>query len=1028
VFNDLYSETDTNQQPSFYIKGWNSSYTGLPIPDEEVRDWMNQTLDRIVPLHPTEVFEIGCGSGLVLARIAASCKRYYATDLSEKVLGILKDQLGRLDNELPQVELACRPADDFQGLEADSFDAVLLVSILQYFPGIDYLLKVLEGAVNVVKPGGFIFLGDIRNYLLLEAFHSSIQLHRAPSSLHRAELKSRVQWQVFSEKQLLVDPSFFIALKRHLPKISDVEIQLMRGRHSNELTKFRYDVTLRVGAGDAARVDIPWVDWQEHPLTLQEVRSLLQEKQPGLLGIKRVANARLIADLQVLNYLKNDEGPDTAETLRGATHQADLAGLDPEGFWLLGEGLGYNTDINWSGAGADGCYNVVFKRRASEGASVPWQATSSFTGDVHDLRPWSDYANNPTQAMYSTKLTPELRQLLREKLPEYMVPSAFVILDSMPLLNGKVNRRALPAPEQIRPELEEGFVPPRNPVEEIIVSIWADVLDLQQIGIDDNFFDLGGHSLLATQIMSRVREAFNIEVPIRSLFNIPTVAGLSAEIEAALHAGRGMQSPPIVSVARDKALPLSFAQQRLWFMNQLEPESAFYNIPSAVRLVGALTLTALERSFSEIIKRHEVLRTSFTMESGEPLQVISPPREVGLPVMDLRDLPEADREGIFRHIADEEAQRPFNLMTGPLLRMKLLRMSEDEHRVLFIMHHIISDGWSTGVMVNELAMLYAAFCKGEPSPLPGLQIQYADFACWQREWLQGDVLEEQLAYWRKQLAGTLPLLDLAADRVRPTVQSYRGGAETHFLPDSLLDSLKALSRQEGVTLFMTLLAAFKTLIHLYTEQEDLIIGSAIAGRNRSETEGLIGFFVNTLPLRTNLSGNPRFRELLRQVREVALGAYAHQDVPFEKLVEELQPERSTSHSPLVQVAFGLQNAPSRNIELTGLTLTPLPIGHEAIRFDLTVWMSEESSRLRGRWTYSTDLFDRSTVLQMQKHFETLLHSIVAQPDARLASLEMLSEAEKQSMALEERKQEEANEQKLLSTRRRPIKLSSNATP
>src|ERR687886_738282 len=596
---------------------------------------------------------------------------------------------------------------------------------------------------------------------------------------------------------------------------------------------------------------------------------------------------------------------------------------------------------------------------------------------------------------------PQLQQFLKQKLPEYMVPSAYVLLDALPLTpNGKIDRRALPAPDTARPEGEGAYVAPQTPVEEILAGIWADVLGLQQVGIHDNFFELGGHSLLATQLISRLRDSFGVEFPLRGLFESPTVAGLSERLEALRRTALGLVAPPLLPGERAGQLLLSFAQARLWFLEQLEPGSYAYNIPAAVRLTGSLHVAALQQSLDEIVQRHEALRTTFAMVNGEPIQVIAPVLALTLPLVDLRELPQAQQEASVERLATEEAMRPFDLAQGPLLRATLLQLGQAEPVLLLVMHHIVSDGWSMGVLIRELAALYEAFSMGKPSPLPELPIQYADFAHWQRQWLQGEVLAAQLSYWQQQLAGAPSLLELPTDRPRPAVQTFRGAAQSLALPETLTEKLKLLSQRSGVTLFMTLLAAFQTLLYRYTGQDDICIGSPIANRNHSETERLIGFFVNTLVLRTPLSGNPSFQELLGRVREVALGAYAHQDLPFEQLVEALHPERSLSHHPLFQVMFVLQNAPMPALELPGLTLSSLEIDSKTAKFDLTLSMEDTEQGLVGALEYNTDLFDAAAIGRMLGHFQTLLEGIVADPQQHVSNLPILTQPERHTLLVE----------------------------
>ncbi|WP_169218415.1 non-ribosomal peptide synthetase [Brasilonema sp. UFV-L1] len=601
----------------------------------------------------------------------------------------------------------------------------------------------------------------------------------------------------------------------------------------------------------------------------------------------------------------------------------------------------------------------------------------------------------------------ELRQFLKVKLPEYMVPSAIVILEALPVTpNGKVDRRALPAPELHR-ELLDKYVAPRTPIEEMLTHIWAGVLRVKQVGIHDNFFELGGHSLLATQLISRIRTCLKVELPLRSVFAAVTVAQLAREIQQWQQQQLELTVPPLLPTPRNADLPLSFAQQRLWFLDQLKPNSAFYNIPGAVRLQGQLQVTALEQSLREIIHRHEALRTNFITVDGQPVQIIHSETAWTLSIVDWQHLPITEQEIATQQLASSLAQQPFDLASEPLFRTTLVVLKQTEYILLVCMHHIISDGWSMGVFVQELAALYNAYSQGQPglrdatlTPLAPLKVQYADFAVWQRQWLQGEVLQTQLAYWQQQLANAPALLSLPTDRPRGAEQTFAGAHLTFALSSKLTLALTQLSQQQGVTLFMTLLAAFDILLYRYTGTEDILVGSPIANRNLRELEGLIGFFVNTLVLRTDVSGNPSFSELLGRVRDMAIDAYAHQDLPFEMLVEALQPQRDLSHTPLFQVMFVLQNAPMPQLNLTGLSVSPLVAESATAKFDLTLSMENTATGLVGVWEYNTDLFDATTIKRMAGHFQTLLEGIVSNPQQPISQLPLLSEVERQQLLVE----------------------------
>ena len=607
----------------------------------------------------------------------------------------------------------------------------------------------------------------------------------------------------------------------------------------------------------------------------------------------------------------------------------------------------------------------------------------------------------------------ELRSYLREQLPDYMMPSAIINLPKFPLnANGKIDRQALPKAEDVQAALKE-TVAPRTPSEEVIAAIWGEVLRREGIGVEDNFFEIGGHSLLATQIASRLREHFRIPVAVRTVFEAPTIAELARRLDRARREEQGLVPPPIKPVPRDGPLPLSFAQERLWVLDQMEPNNPLYNIPRTLRLKGALKAEPLERALNEIVRRHESQRTTFAVKDGHPIQMIASSMTIPLVIEDLTGFPESGREEEARRIAMDEATRPFNLATGPLLRASLVRLASEDHVLLLTMHHIISDAWSAGLLLQELGVFYEAFCGGRPSTLPELTVQYADYAVQERQWLQGEVLEKQLAFWRRQLKGVPPVLELPLDRPRPSSRTFQGACEMLHIPPESLRALKQLGRQEGATLFMTLMAGFQALLSRYTGQEQIVVGTDLANRTMPETERMIGFFINLLAVRTDVSGNPTFRELLGRVSDGLLESYTHQEVPFPKIVQDIQPERSATHNPIVQVLFVMQNIVGAKRELAGVQLEDFDVPVTTSKFDMGLFVAEKPDGLIGYWVYSTELFDQSTIQRMVRHFGNLLQSAVSQPDARLSALAMLSteEVEQQEAAKKKRKQSQFNKLK-----------------
>ena len=580
-----------------------------------------------------------------------------------------------------------------------------------------------------------------------------------------------------------------------------------------------------------------------------------------------------------------------------------------------------------------------------------------------------------------------LRDHLRERLPDYMVPAAIVIVEKLPLTsNGKVDRKALPAPEYVS---KAGYRAPRTPEEEILCGLFAEVLGLERIGIDDNFFEMGGHSLLATRLVSRVRTTLGVELAIRTLFEAPSVGQLSTRLSEGTRKRTALERQ-----ARPERMPLSYAQQRLWFLDRLGETSTEYNMPGALRLRGELNREALEKAINRIVERHESLRTHFEEKDGEPEQVIEAGLRIEVPVEDLSELEEGAQQERIAAAMRREGEEPFDLARGPMLRMKVLKLGEQDHILLRTMHHIVSDGWSEGVFNREFEILYEAYREGRESPLKPLGVQYADFAIWQRSWLDGGALDEGLKYWKEQLEGIPERLELPVDRARPVVQTFAAEECHTVLSGEMTAGLKRVSQENQATLYMTLLAAFGVLMSRYSGQEDIVVGSPIANRQEAQLEEMIGFFVNTLVMRMRVEGGMSFRELLGEVRQTALEAYQYQEVPFERLVEELSPERSLNTTPVFQVSFAVQNAPWESQRMKGLEVEPVGGGELRVRYDLEVHTWERGGQIGLYWLYNRDLFDRWRMEQMARHYERVLEAIVGDPDQAIGRVDVLETKER----------------------------------
>lgn len=998
LYDQFYGWSFSDSDQAINLRVWMSHYSEEPLPEAEILEAVENTVERILACQPRQVLEVGCGSGLLLFRIAPKSQHYWGVDLSAVAIGRLQQQIEQRPDLQPRVTLLQGLAHQLDDLPDRQFDTVIFNEIIQNFPDIHYLRQVLTQLTPKVAPGGCIFVGGVRSLPLLELFHTSVQAYRATElevasgELTTAQLRQRISAKQQQDNELVIHPEFFTALQQTNAAISAVYVQLKGGGSQNELTSFKYDVILQINAESEGYPAIPWKDWALEPLSPADVCRILQNNQPEVWGLQGVSNQRLQGDRRLAHRLQRDDCPETVQALAQELEgnpTADLTcnGMSPQAWWDLAATLPYQLTIRWSKSGEAGDYDVIFIRHGSALAI----GLGLYPEAVTTPRPWSEYANQPLQQKQHRQLKQELRDFLPTRLPSYMVPAAFEVMEALPYTpNGKLDRAALPEPNWQRFSQSDADDAPTSVLEQQLVELWGQVLSLDRVGLHENFFEMGGDSLLATQLIARVRTSLQRDVPLRTLFEHPTVAELAKALDE--QPSSPSRDHVIAQVSRHQPLPLSFSQQRLWFLEQLLPGST-YTIPGAIRLEGDLKVSLLKQSVAQLLQRQEGLRTRFLWDGETPVQEILPERAIAIPYIDLRLLHPAQQGREIDRLTHADAQQPFDLSHDPLLRVSLIQLAETVHVMVVNLHHIIADGWSTEILIQELAALYQAALSDQPSPLPNLSIQYADFAVWQRQQLQEDVLSPQLAYWQQKLSGPLPVLDLP-NRPRPPVQTFNGAVESRVLDSSKAIALRVLGQQVGASLFMTVLATFKVLLHRYTGQADLRVGTPIANRTHPDLEPLIGCFVNTLVVRTELSGQLTFRDVLAQVRQVTLDAYSHADLPFEKLVETLQPERDLSHSPLFQVMFAFQNVPMAPLELSGLTFSPLPSQRQAARFDLTLDVAETEQGLVIDAEYNTDLFDGDRIARLLEHLEILLDAVIIHPDQRISDLPLLPPEER----------------------------------
>nr|WP_246259257.1 non-ribosomal peptide synthetase [Streptomyces typhae] len=954
LYDDLYADADVVWGEDF--NGWNSSYDGAPIPLPQMREWRAAAVDQILAWSPRRVLEIGVGSGLLMSQLLTEVDEFWGTDLSAPVIDRLTEQVRHL-GLAERVRLRTAAADRLDGMPARHFDTIVLNSVVQYFPDAGYLDAVLTRALDLTAPGGRVVVGDVRSAASLSLFHTGVRYARHPQE-RLAARRAAVARAVLLDEELVLDPEWFHVWAARHGAVAD--IRLKRGSAHNELTRHRYEVTLHKAAEDTVDVGAaPVLRWGHQVDRLDEL-ARLYDGSP--LRISGIPNARLAGDAE-------------------ASGLPVAPGVDPE--HLVRWADEHDLDVVAAPGGAPECFDAVLVPRGLArghvlaGGYVPVGRTN--------------LAGNPARARRIGALVAEVHEHLRERLPEYMVPATLIAVGEIPLTaHGKVDRRALPVPDQA---VEASGRGPRNPREQLLCGLFADVLGLDRVGIDDDFFELGGHSLMATRLISRIRTAFGAEIPISTVFHAPTVAGLTGHLSSDTRVRSALRR----AASRPERVPLSYAQQRLWFIDRFEGPSATYNAPLPLRLTGELVPAALRSAVHDVVLRHESLRTVFVEDAdGVPWQRVLPPSQVrvDLPVVDVlaEDVEDAVVAG---------AGHRFDLAGHIPVTARLLRSAPDEHVLVLVIHHIATDGSSMAPLARDLATAYAARLRGEAPDWQELPVQYVDYTLWQRD-LLGDesdpdsLMAAQSSYWRAELAGVPQPVPLPADRPRPPRASHRGDVVEFAVDADTMRGVEALARAADATVAMTLQGALAVLLSRLGGGDDLTIGSPIANRTDEQLTDLVGFFVNTWVLRADLSGNPAFVDLLRQVRDRALAAYENQDIPFERLVELLKPERSTAHTPLFQVMFAWQNFAREDFAFPGLTVGFDHVRTGTAKFDLFFSMADLPGRgVLGALEYATDLFDHGTAQRIADCFVQLLSRLVAAPERPVGAVDLMAPAERE---------------------------------
>ena len=900
VFDDSFSESWDSEDQTFNITGWISSYTGEPIPAEEMKEWVDNVVSRVLSYGPQRVMEIGCGTGLLVNRIAPLCSAYFGSDFSESVLQQL--QKGLDESGLKDVEFSRRPADDFEGIEANSFDAVILNSVVQYFPGVDYLLRVVEGAVNSTAPGGFIFIGDVRSRELLDAFHTSVQLEQVSPSWSMKELYQFVRRIAMQEEELVIDPEFFLALKEHLPRITHVEIFPKWGKAKNEMTKFRYEVVLHIEKEVHPATGIEWLDWQKNSLTPEIAAQRLTKEKNALLGISNIPNTRILRDLKAVELMNELEKERTVEELQVLLANSDPENVELDDLLALSNKHGYAIEVSW--LYATDYFNVVFHRDSQDGQKF----MSYFPGKPFRRREWGDYTNNPGHGMLNRKLVPQIRSYIEEKLPEYMAPSTYVILDSFPLSpTGKVDRRALPMPEGTRSGMDGVYVAPRNSIEEKLAESWQEILGIEQVGVTDNFFELGGHSLLAIQVMSDIGEKFQLILPLQSLFESPTVAELAVVIAKGMGSdtGAGEKSAPlpvIVPSPQDRftPFPLTDIQQAYWVgrSSEIELGNVSSHGYSEIDYKG-LDLERYERAWQKLIDRHDMLRMIIRPDGLQQVLENTPPFKIK--VYDYRGKDEETVSNHLNSIREEMSHQILPTDRWPIFDIRATLLDEGVIRIHSSFDALINDGWSWVVISREFSRFYI-----EPeTSLPPLELLFRDYVMAEIAFRESDIYLKSLAYWRERLKTMAPAPELPFATEPAALESPSFERHSYELDAGSWENLKTLAAKTDLTPSIVILSLFADVLALWSKNPRFTINLTLFNRLplHPQVNDILGDFTTLNLLEVDRSVVDTFADRVRRVQKQLWEDLDHRYVSGVRVLREMARMQGGAPRALMPVVF-----------------------------------------------------------------------------------------------------------------------------
>jgi amino acid adenylation domain-containing protein/non-ribosomal peptide synthase protein (TIGR01720 family) len=973
----VYRQFAESGDPKFNITGWNSSYTGEPLPETDMREWLDDTVERILGLAPRRVLEIGCGTGLLLFRVAENCSTYWGTDFSPTALEYIRQVMTEPGPLLPQVKLLQRAADDFTDIEADTFDVVILNSVVQYFPNVDYLQRVVEGAVRAVRPGGHVFIGDVRSLPLLQALHTSIELSKADDATTTEQLRERAQTGMAHETELVVDPKFFNSMPERIFKVGHVEVFPKRGSRRNELTRFRYQAVLHIGPTPTDVCDPAWIDWREQRWDAGAVRRILEREQPAVLGLTWVANARLSSESNLLETVERDDSPATVGALRELSFGGETTAIDPQDFWVLEEELPYDVVVSWTRHRREGQFDVAFVRRSETLAGLP---TIRFPADATTRKDLSHFANNPLRRDVARKLVPQLRAFLQERLPDFMVPSAFVVMGSLSLTpNGKVDRKMLPAPDPTRPELEENYVAPASKAEQILAGIWCEVLGVDRVGARDNFFELGGDSILSIQIISRARQA-GLQLTPQQVFQQQTIADLAAVAET------------LISAVPEQELlvgevPLTPVQR--WFVEQGLVEAHHFNQAALLTVDPATGTNCMREAVGHLLRHHDALRLRLQPDGCEWTQYYGEQTdEIPFSESDLRLLPSSNQMAAVEQ-ESELIQASLNLEEGPLVRVVLFRLGPPHRdRLLIVVHHLAIDGVSWRILLEDLQTGYQQLSRSEPVKLPAKTTSFKTWAECLLQYAGSAPVLQELSFWLQRPAQPFEL-PLDHEHGENIVSAARD-IEVALTPEETRALLQDVPAAYRTQVNDALLTALSRTLATWTGKTNLLF--ELEGHGREDLfpgidlSRTIGWFTTIFPVWLSIKPTSRPAETLKSVkaqlrripnRGLGYGVlrYLSGDPSVRQRLSDL-PQSQLSFNYFGQFGAGAR-ASGGDGETTSESIGSARGPSDQRHYLLEINGRVEHGALRVVWTYSENRHCRETISRVAEDFVSELRKLLA---------------------------------------------------